>query len=333
LKRLALIAIVFASACNNAVPAKNPGKSAGSPCQVSTECAVDLRCSLGMCIVAACSSTNDCKRNPAGACGPWSCVSGLCEQVCPIDAGPRPDANELQPDAITADDAQTEDAIMLPDAIDFDATGDAGIADAQDLDASVMDGTPMDAQIADAGTCSPNARAPRMGDLLINEILADPPPGAAGDANGDGTRSAVQDEFIEIGNVSTSRLDLSGVVVSDSVMVRHTFATGTAVDCGKVIVVFGGGDPRTDTNWKPNWVPSTTGDLSLNNNGDTVNVGSNTAQPSDITSYTYGVEGGMGQSIVRTVELTATPFILHSTHPMAGGRLFSPGTRVDGTPF
>jgi hypothetical protein len=219
----------------------------------------------------------------------------------------------------------------------FDAQADAG-TDASSMDATRMDASLMDASLADAHpadaatTCNATARAPAIGELQFNEILAAPPTGAAGDANGDGTRDSVADEFVEIANISSSVLDLSGVTVSDAVMVRHTFAANTTLACNKVIVVFGGGNPATDPNWKPNWVPSTTGDLSLNNNGDTVQIGT-AAMPGSITSYTYESEGGNGQSLVRIPELTTAPFVLHSTAPNAGGRLFSPGTRVDGSPF
>ena len=34
--------------------------------------------------------------------------------------------------------------------------------------------------------------------VVIDEILADPPTGSAGDANGDGTRNTYRDEFVEI---------------------------------------------------------------------------------------------------------------------------------------
>ena len=39
-------------------------------------------------------------------------------------------------------------------------------------------------------------------------VLADPPSGTPGDANGDGTRSSSQDEFVELANVSSDPVDL-----------------------------------------------------------------------------------------------------------------------------
>ena len=50
-------------------------------------------------------------------------------------------------------------------------------------------------------------------DIVINEFLADPPVSTAnptGDANHDGTRSASQDEFIELVNSTPKDIDLSG---------------------------------------------------------------------------------------------------------------------------
>ena len=46
--------------------------------------------------------------------------------------------------------------------------------------------------------------------LILNEVLYDPPSGNAGDANGDGIRDANNDEFIEIVNVSNQSIDISG---------------------------------------------------------------------------------------------------------------------------
>ena len=49
---------------------------------------------------------------------------------------------------------------------------------------------------------------------VINEFLADPASGSAGDANGDGTRSFSEDEFVEIVNDTGSDVDISGLTLS-----------------------------------------------------------------------------------------------------------------------
>lgn len=51
--------------------------------------------------------------------------------------------------------------------------------------------------------------------LLINEVLADPPPGIDGDANGDGYRSSSGDDFVEIYNYGDEAADLWGVKIAD----------------------------------------------------------------------------------------------------------------------
>jgi len=65
--------------------------------------------------------------------------------------------------------------------------------------------------------------------LIINEVLYDPPSGDAGDANGDGTREAQEDEFIEFVNIGGT-LDLSGYTIHDNAQERHIFPEGTVPD-------------------------------------------------------------------------------------------------------
>ncbi|HEU5239489.1 MAG TPA: lamin tail domain-containing protein, partial [Pyrinomonadaceae bacterium] len=92
------------------------------------------------------------------------------------------------------------------------------------------------------------------GDILINEILADPP-GATpadlnGDANHDGVRSSTDDEFVELVNSTSDDIDISGyrlltrssTAANDSL--RHTFAAGTILAARTAVVVFGGGAPN-----------------------------------------------------------------------------------------
>jgi len=47
--------------------------------------------------------------------------------------------------------------------------------------------------------------------IVINEILADPPAGVFGDANGDGVTSSSQDEFVELLNTGNSAINLSWI--------------------------------------------------------------------------------------------------------------------------
>src|SRR5690606_174984 len=54
---------------------------------------------------------------------------------------------------------------------------------------------------------------PAAAGLVINEVLADPPPGY--DANGDGVADTRDDEFIELVNAGEQAIDLSGAVIAD----------------------------------------------------------------------------------------------------------------------
>ena len=78
--------------------------------------------------------------------------------------------------------------------------------------------------------------------VIINEVLADPPSGDPGDANGDGTRSSSQDEFVELANVSSDPVDLSGWMLGDDEAVNFTFPDGYIMAPRSFLVVFGGGD-------------------------------------------------------------------------------------------
>ena len=49
----------------------------------------------------------------------------------------------------------------------------------------------------------------------ISKVLADPPPGLGGDANGDGKRDSYQDEFVELFNGGERAVSLAGWRISD----------------------------------------------------------------------------------------------------------------------
>jgi hypothetical protein len=109
----------------------------------------------------------------------------------------------------------------------------------------------------------------------INEYLADPPDGAAGDANGDGTISATNDEFVEVVNSGTTALNVGGFTISDATQIRFTFPTGKMIPAGEAAVIFGGGTPTGSFgNASANGLVFTalSGGLSLNNGGDTITV-------------------------------------------------------------
>ncbi|MDP7126243.1 MAG: lamin tail domain-containing protein, partial [Candidatus Marinimicrobia bacterium] len=156
--------------------------------------------------------------------------------------------------------------------------------------------------------------------FVINEILADPD-GSTGDANGDGTVSTTNDEFVEIINNSGAAVDISGWALADGNSDRHTVANGTTLENGEALVIFGGGTP---TNINGHVFTASTGSLGLNNGGDDVTL--KDAVGGTIVTYTYGAEGGDNQSIARDGDLSGA-FAKHSTIAETGGVNFSPGRK------
>jgi hypothetical protein len=178
-----------------------------------------------------------------------------------------------------------------------------------------------------SGTVPSAACDPTTNDLVINEILADPAPDLAGDANGDGTRDGSEDEFVELYNVGSTSLDISGYTIDDATTadnattVRHTFPAGTSLPAGSFITVFGGGTPTG--------IPGVTqtaseGLLGLNNGGDDVVI--KNAAGVVVVSYTYA--GAADQSVGRNPDFTGD-FADHSTIAGNNGALFSPNQEND----
>ena len=186
------------------------------------------------------------------------------------------------------------------------------------------------------GTATLNITAPTV---VVNEVLADPPTGADGDANHDGTRDSAQDEFVELINSTNAAIDISGWTLrthstsSSTETVRHTFATTTMLSAGEPILVFGGGtfNPNDPLFGCAQVVKASSGGLSLTNAGVTVLV--RDASGHLITQFSYGgttgLNGGIAQSLTRSPDIKGN-FALHTS---ISGRKFSSGLKVDGTPF
>ncbi len=154
--------------------------------------------------------------------------------------------------------------------------------------------------------------------IVINEIFADPLNTSAGDANGDGTGSLLQDEFIELYNTAETAIDLTGWKLADADQDRHTFPQGTIIPAKGSLVVFGGG---TLTSIPGVVQTATTGSLSLDDGGDTVTL--KDAFGTVIKTVTYGAEAGDDQSIARNPDSTGD-FVKHTTITTNAVR-FSPG--------
>lgn len=180
------------------------------------------------------------------------------------------------------------------------------------------------------------APAPKAG-FIINEVLFDPASGTDGDANGDGTRSALDDEFIEFVNDLDVAFDLSGYTVYDATALgdnvpRHTFPPGTIVPPGGVYILFGGGTP-TGSFGGAQFDIASGGQINLSNSGDVITILDdlgNVFLTFDTDVEGTGINFGDNQSVTRAPDVTGM-FTLHSTaNPSL---LFSPGTKADGSNF
>ncbi len=184
--------------------------------------------------------------------------------------------------------------------------------------------------------------------IEINELLADvapdnpSTPDLEGDANRDGVRNSADDEFVELVNMSPQPVDLSGVVIADMTSNRFTFPPNTILGGGRSVVVFGGGTPRvTDPAFGGSTIfvaPS----LGLNDTGDTVRL----KLPMDsvdivITEILFGsgtpIPAPTNQSLTRSpdadIDQPGGEFVGHLVATNSADRIYSPGTRTDGTPI
>ena len=162
--------------------------------------------------------------------------------------------------------------------------------------------------------------------IVINEILADPD-ATNGDANGDGTVDAEDDEFIELYNNSDNAINISGFKIKDATNIaRHTFPANSYLQPHDVVVVFGGGTPTGFDHLDV--MVSSSGILGLNNSGDNITI--TDENDNTIVSYTYSSEGGDNQSITRDPDVTGS-FVKHST--TTGGAFFSPAKQIDASFF
>jgi len=153
--------------------------------------------------------------------------------------------------------------------------------------------------------------------VIINEIRANEP----------GSNTA--GEFVELVNVGGTAANIGGWTISDGTAVRHTFATGTTLNPGKAIVVFGGASAIPAG--LSNAVAASTGALSLNNSGDTVTVRDGGGAVKNSFAYTSALSGTDGVSMNRNPDGTASgAFVLHTSISSAQS---SPGVRASGAPW
>ena len=221
-----------------------------------------------------------------------------------------------------------DDVIVLSTSITISLLDDDSDSDGDGINDS-DDDCPNEAGLPEYNGCSQPL-------LIINEVLYDPPSGIEGDANGDGTREAQEDEFIEFVNLGGT-LDLSGYTVHDNAQERHVFPQGTIIPSGGVLVLFGGGNP---TGAFGNAIVQTAsaGILNMNNAGDFVTLYNSNGE----VVLTFDVEplsNNPNESYTRYPDLNLEPgddgilFYQHAGIGEALGAFFSPGTKIDGTNF
>ena len=169
--------------------------------------------------------------------------------------------------------------------------------------------------------------------FVLNEVLYDPPSGSPGDANGDGTRDANDDEFVELVNSSATSLDISGYKLYDADRLsintaNHEFPANTILNPGQAVVVFGGGTPTG--NFGGSLVFAASGQvLNLNNSGDILTI----KNTNDSILFTFDVtvlSNNPNESYTRFPDLYGN-FTQHDS--ASTGILFSPGTKADGNNF
>ena len=198
-----------------------------------------------------------------------------------------------------------------------------GITEGTDITVTVSD-------TADGGVCdlSIGIDSPGCIPLIINEVHYDPASDITGDANGDGTREALQDEFIEFYNDSNAPLDISSYTISDAAALRHTFPGSTIIPANSMLVVFGGGTPTGSFGGSIVQTASE-GELNLSNSGDIITIENANGDVVLIyNSSDTGINHGSNQSVTRSPDFTGS-FALHTD--ANASLLFSPGLLVNGS--
>ncbi len=204
--------------------------------------------------------------------------------------------------------------------------------------AQVVDSAAFLLFAADESPCaaSPSA-APDA--IAFTEVLADPPDGVGGDANGDATRDASDDEFVELVNRGETPLCLSGWSLGDAEDTeRHVFPLGRALAPGRALVVFGGGVPTGTFGGADVQTAAFAGRLNLSNTGDVLTL----RDPADrvVAQFSWGDCAGRrcaadhwsdDLNFAGSIARQATSYAAWAPHAGLRDARFSPGTMSDGS--
>jgi hypothetical protein len=177
--------------------------------------------------------------------------------------------------------------------------------------------------------------ASSYGQLIINEVMYDPSNAAlAGDANGDGIYDQTQDEFIEFIITGATDLNVSKFQIFDKVIAtglktrRHVMGNFNVPSNG-AIVIFGGGTAVGSFGGAITVIDSGTAGLSLGNSGEIIILEDSLGNVLDSIN-TDALSNNPDESYTRNPDITGD-FVQHGS--VTPGKLFSPGTRIDGSPF
>ena len=162
--------------------------------------------------------------------------------------------------------------------------------------------------------------------VVISEVLADPPEGQAGDANRDGQHDPHEDEFIEIYNTGSRRVSLAGWRLGDAGALSEyfRFPPGAVIAPGSYVVLFGGGNPSGFT--VPVYIDDGTIGDGLTDSGESIHLIDNHG---DEVASLFQSTWPNAQSLVRTSP-DSSAFVPHTTAspieaPFSPGH--APGTR------
>jgi len=174
--------------------------------------------------------------------------------------------------------------------------------------------------------------------IIINEVLYDPSNNLLdGDANGDGAYLRNADQFIEIVNIGNTPYDMRKFRICDSVIasglktVRHTVDSTRILPPHTALVIFGGGTPIGNFGGAAVEADRGTAGLSMQNTGEWIIIADSTGRTL-LRFNSDSASDNPNESYTLFPDLNNTG--IYSQHSrVASPRKFSPGTKVDGTPF
>ncbi len=168
--------------------------------------------------------------------------------------------------------------------------------------------------------------------LIINEVLYDPSNiGLAGDANGNGVYGQTEDEFIELLNYGTSSLNVSGFQIWDDTLIGtmvYKIPMGIIIPANGALVIFGGGTPVGGFGGAIVLADTGVSGLSFGNTLEKIAIRDSLGK-TILFFDSDALSNNPDESYTRSPDFTGA-FVQHAS---LNPRKFSPGTKLDGSPF